>query len=454
MSVIFSTPTSYLTAVDSFQNGSGSIAVASLSAPIVSGNTRINGNLTINGEISALSGATFVNTTFVTTSALSISATLNTGPAFRVQANGSGDIASFYDTDTGTEMLHIGGENSTNPWVGIRTSTPNKELTLSGAISATGDAWFGSNIYTNNTNIDTLYAAKAPTDAAVTVVASNSATWGAGAGGVDVQVFTSNGIWSKPAGAKSVHIQCIGGGGGGGSGRASLSGTAAGGGGGGASGARSFMFLEASFLSATEAVTVGTGGNGGSGVAPGGAGQNGNVGGSGTASSFGSSTVWVYAGFGGGGGNGTFGAGGAGGAAAFRGMQAGLIGGSASSTFGAGGAGNNGTGGAPGSGGGGGGINASGTIANAGSGGFQFIINGGTANQTPVNTAGFSVPANSPFGGSGGGGGSGSTTGNASNGGAGGLYGAGGGGGGPAVGFNSGSGGNGAPGIVVVTTFF
>ena len=268
-----------------------------------------------------------------------------------------------------------------------------------------------------------------------------------------IDVFTTVGTatWTKPTGAKSVHIQCIGGGGGGGAGRASASGTAAGGGGGGGSGARSFMFLDASFFSATETVTVGAGGAGATGVA---VGNNGGNGATGTASSFGTTNTWVYAGPGGGGVGGSNTSGGAGGALASRGLQQGANGGAASSTFSTGAAGGNGIGGAPASGGGGGGITSGGVVSSAGSGGFQFIYNGGTMAQTPVNTAGFSVPTNSPFGGSGGGGGNGSTSTTGSNGGAGGNYGAGGGGGGPSVGFNSGAGGNGAGGIVVVTTYF
>ena len=51
----------------------------------------------------------------------------------------------------------------------------------------------------------------------------------------DLQVFTSNGTWTKPSGARTVHVICIGGGGGGGSGRqgAASSSRIGGGGGGG-----------------------------------------------------------------------------------------------------------------------------------------------------------------------------------------------------------------------------
>ena len=97
---------------------------------------RIDGNLVLNGSLTALSGATFVNTTFTTTSALSI---VNTGigPALYVwQSPGTGNVASFVDGD-GIEVLHIGNDGL----VGIDTSTPNKQLTVNGEISANNDIW-------------------------------------------------------------------------------------------------------------------------------------------------------------------------------------------------------------------------------------------------------------------------------------------------------------------------
>ena len=61
---------------------------------------------------------------------------IGSGPAVWVGNNGTGDIASFYDIDQNIEVLHVGGVNSTNPNVGVHTSTPNERFTVSGNISA------------------------------------------------------------------------------------------------------------------------------------------------------------------------------------------------------------------------------------------------------------------------------------------------------------------------------
>ena len=95
-------------------------------------------NVTIVGGLTALSGATFTNTIFTTTSALSV---VNTGggPAlFIYQAAGPYDVASFYDGD-GVEVLHVGnaiGGGNPRGKVGINESDPAKELTVKGVISA------------------------------------------------------------------------------------------------------------------------------------------------------------------------------------------------------------------------------------------------------------------------------------------------------------------------------
>ena len=120
-----------------------------LSGGTITGNTRFNSNVTIFGNLTTTGTTTFANTVFSVTSALSV-VHIGAGPAVWVGNFGTGDIASFYDIDQNIEILHVGGINSTNPNVGINTSTPNKTFTVVGEISATSDITTSGNIYGND----------------------------------------------------------------------------------------------------------------------------------------------------------------------------------------------------------------------------------------------------------------------------------------------------------------
>ena len=272
---------------------------------------------------------------------------------------------------------------------------------------------------------------------------------------VDVYATAGTFTWTKPAGAKAVHVALLSGGGGGGSGRKTASGAGGAGGGGGMGGSYSERVIQADLLGSAETVTVGAGGAGGPSITANG--TNGQVGGAGGNSSFGTFCV-AYGANPGAGGTNTSGGGGSASANALRAMFTGAPGGQGNLTTGNGGGGS-GTGATGG--GGGGGVAATPAAANGGAGGtsYYFLVGGqAVLGIAPGGNGGsnINVAANQAAGGGGGGGGASSITGNGGNGGAGGMYGGGGGGGGAALNDvgNSGAGGAGYSGIVVVTTYF
>jgi hypothetical protein len=278
-------------------------------------------------------------------------------------------------------------------------------------------------------------------------------------GGVDVQEFTSDGTWTKPAGAKMVDVYLVAGGGGGSSGKRGAGDGLVGGDGGGGGGVTYYRIL-ADDLDATESVTVGVGGTGAAARTIDG---NSVAGGSGEASYFGDIVC-------------TAGDGSASGAGLSRNLilqssGSGGPGGSVDNDYG-GSSGNIGLIGSnygeigilPTGGGGGGGVDGTGTAQSGGSGGgFEIspFINGlseitgpsgGAAGE--AGTIGIESIWALELGGTGGGGGGASASANAGAGGNGGFPGGGGGGGGAAKGaYNSGAGGDGADGYVCVITY-
>ena len=148
-----------------------------LSGGTVTGATRFDSNVTIFGNLSCSGTQTFNNTVFSTTSAVSVVHT-GSGPALWVGNNGTGDIASFNDIDLGVEVFHVGGANGTHPNVGVKTSTPNVDFTVSGAISAS------STIYSASGNSDQW-------NSSYNTIQTNSATtWNYQ--GTDVKNLTGN----------------------------------------------------------------------------------------------------------------------------------------------------------------------------------------------------------------------------------------------------------------------
>lgn len=113
-------------------------------APDPTKRLHVVGDVVVYGNLSANGSMTFTNTLFNTTSALSVINT-GTGPALVVSQEGDQAIAAFYDHAASGIALWVDGAADRPGYVGIKTTTPNKELTVVGDISATG------RIYSANT---------------------------------------------------------------------------------------------------------------------------------------------------------------------------------------------------------------------------------------------------------------------------------------------------------------
>jgi hypothetical protein len=297
-------------------------------------------------------------------------------------------------------------------------------------------------------------SAATPSDNDVLTFDTATSTWvaeAAAGGGSTTQtdIFTANDTWTKPAGAKLVHYLLIGGGGGGGAGRRGATSTTRFGGAGGGGAGLVIGWQDADRFDATESVTVGSSGAGGADSAndtDGAAGANG-----------GATTFNIFTAVGGNGGNGGTTALATGGAGTSFGLQ--LSGSEATTATGGNSAAVGGNALPFGPTGGGGGASISNTNSASNTQGT-----GGTQGRTGINrTDGGPVSGDRTgntgnyYAGTGGGGNRATAVTFAGNrGGDGGLYGAGGGGGSGSLNDAGGDngGGDGAQGIVVITTYF
>jgi len=115
----------------------------------------VDGNVLINGSLSALSGITFINTDVIKTSSMFLSGA--SGVLLKLEQTLDFPIAQFYD---GTNIsLHIDGESVRAGNVGIKTLTPNESLTVNGNISSNSIIYSPSSIIetTSSNDLKTNY---------------------------------------------------------------------------------------------------------------------------------------------------------------------------------------------------------------------------------------------------------------------------------------------------------
>lgn len=253
------------------------------------------------------------------------------GAIFMDRLTTSHDTANYEQLVVGTDILAAagfdiftrkGGTGSNRPLrfgtAGVLGMSLDTASNLSVVGTTTSTRFIGPATALRSATTDVDVTGNTP--AAGNVLKATSTTAATWTAPVDVQVFTANGTWTKPANVTTVFVQLVGGGGGGGAGSQGAAGTARTGGGGGGGGAMLEYTFRASDLAATESVTVGAAGAAGAaGVDIGGGPGTGGVGGG---SIFKTKTA-----FGGGGGKGavvaTAGSGGGGGGSGGAGASGG-----------------------------------------------------------------------------------------------------------------------------------
>ena len=131
---------------------------------VFSGNTTIQGNLSVIGDFTYLD--TFVNVT----SALSI-VNNGTGPALEVNQTGANDVVNFEDDGTSAFYIENGGN------VGINDTNPAHKLDVNGSINATGSLKLDDSDVINSGKcfVGSGYAGGAITDTYI----SSASTWNA-----------------------------------------------------------------------------------------------------------------------------------------------------------------------------------------------------------------------------------------------------------------------------------
>lgn len=380
--------------------------------------------------------------------------------------SGNGAIVNYYDGAATRNFAFLDSNitgNAASATIANKLTTPRiiantGDVTSSASFDGSTNISSATTLATVNANVGTYGSATAipvitvNAKGLVTAVTTTTAATGSGAssGGVNsanVQVFNYTGAsqtWNKPAGAKAVYVWAVAGGNGGGGGGDNNSG-GGGGGNGGAGGGVNEATIPAVVLSDTVTISVGNGGAGGSFSRN--SSYTGFVGENGGLSSFGTYlTAFAGAGY----------------TPSISNIQAGGSGGIASNNCSTGGqsigaAGGGGGGGTTGSGqgyagcaGGIGSVKRGILVSAAGGGAPPYSYSGNNGDSGVAN-----VGINETNAGGGGGGGSGTAnSGGAGRGGNGATPGGGGGGGGGGYLAAGGTGGNGAPGRVVVITYF